>query len=42
MHYGRLEDKKPILKKLFNERQLALSQAGLKMDAVEDLMKYYK
>ncbi|EOA8513272.1 HNH endonuclease [Staphylococcus aureus] len=29
LHYGKFEDKKPILEKLFNERKKALSAVGL-------------
>ncbi|WP_432518406.1 HNH endonuclease [Staphylococcus aureus] len=29
LHYGKSEDKKPILEKLFNERKKALSAVGL-------------
>ncbi|MCQ4936784.1 HNH endonuclease [Anaerotignum propionicum] len=42
LHYGRLEDKLPILEKLFNERQKALMTVGIELKSVEDLIKFYK
>lgn len=42
LHYGRPEDKEPILRKLFADRQAALMAAGLELKSFEDLMKYYK
>lgn len=41
LHYGRIEDKELIIRKLFNERKAALSKAGLEINKVEDLMEYY-
>lgn len=29
LHYGRFEDKKPILEKLYNERKEALKECGI-------------
>lgn len=41
LHYGRLEDKKPILEKLYNERKEALSNVGLEI-TFEKLLEYYE
>ncbi|KFE42588.1 hypothetical protein SAGN_02522 [Staphylococcus agnetis] len=41
LHYGKFEDKKPILEKLFNERKKALSAVGLDI-TLEKLEAYYK
>lgn len=41
LHYGRFEDKKPILEKLYNERKAALHTCGLDL-TLEQLEKYYK
>ncbi len=41
LHYGRLEDKKPILEKLYNERKEALSSVGLEI-TFEKLLEYYE
>jgi len=41
LHYGRLEDKKPILKKLYDERIDALKVVGLDL-TFEQLVEYYK
>lgn len=41
LHYGRLEDKVPVLKKLYNERKEALENCGLSI-TYEQLEKYYK
>lgn len=41
LHYGRLEDKKPILKKLYDERIDALRVVGLDL-TFEQLLEYYK
>lgn len=41
LHYGRLIDKQPILKKIFEERQAALANVGLELNKFEDLLKYY-
>lgn len=41
LHYGRFEDKKPILKKLYNERIAALRKCGLDL-TLEQLESYYK
>lgn len=41
LHYGKLEDKIPILEKLHNERSAALSEVGLSI-TLEELIKYYK
>ena len=40
LHYGRLEDKKPILEKLYNERKSALQKCGLSL-TIEQLESYY-
>lgn len=41
LHYGRFEDKKPILEKLYNERKAALHTCGLDL-TLEQLESYYK
>lgn len=41
LHYGRLEDKKPILEKLYNERKDALHVCGLDL-TWDQLISYYK
>ena len=41
LHYGKFEDKKPILEKLFNERKEALRTVGLDI-TLETLEAYYK
>lgn len=42
LHYGRPEDKKSILKKLFAKRQAVLRAVGLELKTFEELMKYYE
>ena len=41
LHYGRIEDKIPILKKLYDERKDALKSVGLEL-SFEQLLEYYK
>lgn len=41
LHYGRLEDKEPILKKLYNDRIEALKNVGLDLQ-FEQLKNYYR
>ena len=41
LHYGRIEDKTPILRKLYEERKDALKTVGLELKKFEDLKKYY-
>lgn len=41
LHYGRIEDKLPILKKLYKERKEALNKCGLEI-TFEQLVSYYK
>lgn len=41
LHYGMPEDKEPILRKLFSERQAALLTVGLELKSLDDLIKYY-
>lgn len=41
LHYGKFEDKKPILEKLYNERKTALSNVGLDI-TLEGLEAYYQ
>jgi len=41
LHYGRLEDKLPVLKKLYDARKDALRDIGLDL-TFEQLMNYYK
>lgn len=40
IHYGRMEDKKPILTRLYNERKEALKKSGLDITP-ENLNQYY-
>lgn len=40
LHYGKEEDKKPILRKLFNERKIGLRQSGIKI-TFQQLLSYY-
>lgn len=42
LHYGRFEDKKPILEKLYSKRQLALSKVGIELSTLNKLLQYYK
>lgn len=42
LHYGKIEDKIVILKKLFINRQDALKKIGLKLNNFNELLKYYK
>ena len=41
LHYGRFEDKKPILEKLYNERKQALKECGIDI-TWEQLESYYR
>lgn len=41
LHYGRYEDKRNILEKLFKDRQNALSKCGIHI-SLPDLLNYYK
>ncbi len=41
LHYGRFEDKKPLLEKLYNERKAALHTCGIDI-TLEQLESYYK
>ncbi len=41
LHYGRFEDKKPILEKLYNERKEALKECGIEI-TLEQLEAYYR
>jgi predicted HNH restriction endonuclease len=41
LHYGKFEDKKPILIKLYNERKTALDACGLTL-TLDQLLSYYK
>lgn len=41
LHYGRLENKEPILQKLYNERKEALKKVGLEI-SFDQLLNYYK
>ncbi len=41
LHYGRFEDKKPILVKLYNDRKTALDACGLTL-TLDRLLSYYK
>jgi predicted HNH restriction endonuclease len=41
LHYGKFEDKIPILTKLYNERKTALDACGLTL-TLEQLLSYYK
>ena len=40
LHYGRFEDKIPILKKIYEDRKLALEKVGLEI-TFDQLIKYY-
>ena len=42
LHYGRLEDKIIILKKLYTARRAPLLRVGLELKDFADLLKYYK
>lgn len=42
LHYGRFEDKKPILQKLYRARKNELAHAGIVLKSISDLYKYYK
>ena len=41
LHYGRFEDKEPILEKLYEARKEALSKCGIEL-TLEQLKSYYK
>lgn len=41
LHYGRFEDKEPILEKLYEEQKEALSKCGIEL-TLEQLKSYYK
>ena len=41
LHYGRSEDKKIILQKLYEERKAPLDSVGIRINSFQDLMKYY-
>lgn len=41
IHYGRIEDKKPILTRLYSERKKALWESGLKIK-LEELIRFYE
>lgn len=41
IHYGRLEDKKPILARLYNERRDALKESGLDI-TLDELVRFYE
>ena len=41
LHYGRIEDKIPVLEKLYKERKKALAKVGLKI-TLKQLEEYYK
>lgn len=41
LHYGKMEDKIPLLKKLYEDRQAALAQVGLEI-SFEELKAYYE
>lgn len=41
IHYGRIEDKRPILTRLYNERKEALKKSGLDI-TLETLIQYYE
>lgn len=41
IHYGRTEDKRPILTRLYNERKEALSESGLEI-TLEELIRFYE
>lgn len=42
LHYGLMEDKIPILKKLYEQRKEALIQAGIGLKSFEELVQYYR
>ena len=41
IHYGRMQEKKPILIQLYNERKEALKESGLDI-TLEQLIQYYE
>lgn len=41
LHYGKSEDKIPILKKLYNDRKIALKKAGIDLHSFDELVKFY-
>lgn len=41
LHYGKMEDKIPLLKKLYEDRQAALAQVGLEI-SFDELKAYYE
>ena len=41
IHYGRMEDKRPILTRLYNERKEGLSASGLEI-TLEELIRFYE
>ena len=41
IHYGRIEDKKPILTRLYNERKEALKESGLEI-TLDELIRFYE
>lgn len=41
IHYGRMEDKKPILTRLYNERREALKESGLDI-TLDELIRFYE
>jgi len=41
IHYGRIEDKKPILARLYNERRDALRESGLDI-SLDELIRFYE
>lgn len=41
IHYGRLEDKRPILTRLYNERKDALKESGLDI-TLDELIRFYE
>ena len=41
LHYGRIEEKEAVLRKLFDKRHKVLEEAGIKI-SFEDLKKFYK
>ena len=41
LHYGRFEDKVPVLRKLYNDRKAALSRCGIEL-TLEQLESYYR
>ena len=42
LHYGRFQDKKPILQKLYKDRKQALAKVGITLHSLEDLYQYYR